>query len=492
LKDIGGSLVEDLDAQLKAHVESQQKAITTVLARFFDAKDGEVAQRLASFLADEGVLARLLDKYLAPQNSVLAEALARQVGETSPLLRKLSPTDSEGLVKVLEGQLRNVMDAGHQELVKALDPLAEDGAVARFLRSLREELKGADEDRAKQLATALAALDANNEGSLLSRLMRETNAARRDVLEAVNPEKAGSPLAVMKASLTKLLQEQAASQAAAAKQQQDRQVAFEKEVREALARIETKRTHDQKSPRGGLDFEDAVFGFLQAATQGAPCVLDPTGTTAGLGRCKKGDAVLRFTTESAFAGAAVVFEAKRDASYSVQKALDELDAARTNRSAVVGVFVLARSHAGDLFPRFSRHGNNVLVIWDEQDPSSDPYLHAAVCLGVALVTRSKAVGDAGDITALRDIEARIESEISRLEKMEKHSEAIRRNVDGISDEIRKATKALETLVDKAKSTLRALNVQMNDEVTERGSPITLPNISLDSVLPALTSTTPAA
>lgn len=59
------------------------------------------------------MLARLLENHLAPQNNILAEALARQAGETSPLLKRLRPTDSEGLVKVLEGHLRSVMNAEH-------------------------------------------------------------------------------------------------------------------------------------------------------------------------------------------------------------------------------------------------------------------------------------------------------------------------------------------------------------------------------------------
>jgi hypothetical protein len=162
LQDIGKALVDDIDRQLKAHVAGQQQTIAAVLGKFFDPTDGQVTQRLAAFVDDQGVLARLLEKYLAPQNSVLAQTLAREVGESSPLFRKLSPTDSEGLVKVLEAQLRSVMNDGHAELVRALDPLAEDGAVARFLKSLRDELKGADEDRAKQLASALNALDAND------------------------------------------------------------------------------------------------------------------------------------------------------------------------------------------------------------------------------------------------------------------------------------------------------------------------------------------
>jgi hypothetical protein len=100
--------------------------------------------------------------------------------------------------------------------------------------------------------------------------------------------------------------------------------------------------------------------------------------------------------ESAFAGAAVVFEAKRDATYTVQEALDELDAARKNRDAAVGVFVMARSHASDVFPRFARYGNNVLVVWDDRDPTTDAYLHAAILLGIGLVTRTETAAHAAE------------------------------------------------------------------------------------------------
>ena len=69
--------------------------------------------------------------------------------------------------------------------------------------------------------------------------------------------------------------------------------------------------------------------------------------------------------------------------------------------------------------------------------------------------------------------------------MEKHSDAIRKNVDGISDEIRKAQKALDLLLRKAQSTLLALNVELHDEAAERDSPIALPNGSFDEAVLAL-------
>jgi len=485
LEDVGANLLAAVAQHLSAHVEQQQTTITSVLARFFDPTDGQVTQRLAAFVDDHGVLARLLEKYLGPQNSILAEALSRQIGETSPILRALSPTDSNGVVKLLEAQLRLVMGESQTQLARALDPSVEDGAVARFLRSLREQLNGANEDQQKQLAAALAALDANDEGSLLSRLVRETQRAQQEVLAAVNPDAPNSPLAILKASLTQLLHDHGASQMELARRQEERQMTFEKDIREALTRIETKRAQDQKGTRGGLEYEDAVTSFVRAATQGAPCVFDVTGASAGVGRCKKGDAILRFTAESAFAGVGVVFEAKRDASYGVQMALDELDAARKNRDASVGVFVMARSHAGEGFPRFARYGNNVLVVWDEQDPSTDFHLHAAILLGMGLATRIRTTGDEGDISALRDIESRIEGELARLEKMEKCSGSIRKNVDDIGDEIRKANKALDLLLRKAQSTLKALKIEVSDETAEKTTPIALPKDSLQAAVLAL-------
>jgi hypothetical protein len=265
------------------------------------------------------------------------------------------------------------------------------------------------------------------------------------------------------------------------KEQRERQEKLEKEIREALAHLETRREEDKRGPRGGLDFEDAVIEFAAAALRGAPCALEATGATTGLrARSKKGDAVARFTSESAFEGTAVVFEAKQDASYTVQRALAELDQARANRGAGAGVFVMAESHAASTFPRFARFGQNVLVTWNESDPASDPYLHAAILLGLGLVSRVRAAGDEGDIAAVRDIEARIETEVGRLERMEKSNDQIRRHSDSIGDEVGKGKKQLDLLLRKAKDTLKALNVALVDERGEVGSPISLPNGSLEA------------
>jgi hypothetical protein len=145
---------------------------------------------------------------------------------------------------------------------------------------------------------------------------------------------------------------------------------------------------------------------------------------------------------------------------------------------------MARSHAPEAFPRFARYGNNVLTVWDEEDPSSAPYLQSAVLLGMGLVTRTKTLGDAADISALRDLDSRIEQELERLAKMEKHSESIKKSANNISEEIRKAQDALDRMVRNAKSTLNALNSELQEEAVERKSPISLPT-SLSTVTNAI-------
>jgi hypothetical protein len=493
LQDIGKTLKEDLEHQLDAYIERQQAAVQQALARYFDPHDGQAIIRIDEFLRDGGALTKTMDRFLAPERGELAQTLARALGESSPLLKRLSPTDSEGVICLLEAKLREVFAANQAAVTRALDPVAEDGAVARFLRALRQELEKADHDRSKQLALATKALDANDENSLLSRLMRETAAAKSAFVAAMNPELPTSPMAVLKSTLSNLLEQHVKTQEQSMALMHDRQTKFEQHVREALVRLEERKRGDAKSPRGGFPYQDAVLRFVQRAVQGAPIEVDNTADTVGAKpNCKKGDQVLRFTAESIYAGSTLVVEAKRDGSYSVSKALAEMDVARGNRTATAGVFVLARSHAPAAFPLFARYGQDILVVWDEEDEATDPYLHAAVLLGLALVSQQRRPDDAGDMQALADVEQRIQKELERLAKMRKLAESIRDDADKLTDEIRKGGNALDLLLRRAKSTLKALSVELTAVEDAKAAPVELPVGSLVAARAALVASEPLA
>src|SRR5690349_176712 len=77
---------------------------------------------------------------------------------------------------------------------------------------LRKGLKGADESQSNQLKIARAALDITKEDSLLSQLRRDTQLAREQLLQAINPSVVGSPLALIHSALTERLERYAKSQ----------------------------------------------------------------------------------------------------------------------------------------------------------------------------------------------------------------------------------------------------------------------------------------
>ena len=92
LEDIGKTLLGDVDAAMKRHVAGQLDAVESAMARFFDPKDGEVNRRMQAFLADDGMLDRLLTEQLTGEHSQLARTLASQVGEHSELFSGSTPT----------------------------------------------------------------------------------------------------------------------------------------------------------------------------------------------------------------------------------------------------------------------------------------------------------------------------------------------------------------------------------------------------------------
>lgn len=90
---------------------------------------------------------------------------------------------------------------------------------------------------------------------------------------------------------------------------------------------------------------------------------------------KVGDYVLQLGPDSAAPGARVVYEAKANKRYTIPNALKELAEARKNRAAQVGVRVFDRSSAPKDMEPLRRFGNDVLVAWDPEEPSSDILLH---------------------------------------------------------------------------------------------------------------------
>jgi hypothetical protein len=88
----------------------------------------------------------------------------------------------------------------------------------------------------------------------------------------------------------------------------------------------------------------------------------------------------------------------------------------------VGLFVIARASASEGWEPMRRIGDDVLVVWDADDPTSDVYLKAGLSVARAIAVRSRVALEANDESL-----AGIEAAIASLQKVATRVEAIEKS-----------------------------------------------------------------
>ena len=98
-----------------------------------------------------------------------------------------------------------------------------------------------------------------------------------------------------------------------------------------------------------------------------------------------------------------LFEAKEDRSYTLKGALAELQKARENRLAAVGVFVFSRQAAPEGLEPLSRWDRDIVVVWDAEDAQSDILFKAAISVARMIAVQDRKVSEevSADITELQ-------------------------------------------------------------------------------------------
>jgi len=81
----------------------------------------------------------------------------------------------------------------------------------------------------------------------------------------------------------------------------------------------------------------------------------------------------------------------------------ELQKARENRGAQVGVFVFSRQSAPEGMESLSRWGNDILAIWDANDAQSDVVFSAAISVArmIAVQCRKDSEETSADVMEMQ-------------------------------------------------------------------------------------------
>ena len=127
-----------------------------------------------------------------------------------------------------------------------------------------------------------------------------------------------------------------------------------------------------------------------------------------------------------------------DVCYNLKKALEELEEARKNLGAGIGFFVFSKRTAPSGLEVFNRYGNDVVVIWDAEDPGSNVFLDAGLSVSRALCERPKSHSEDvdADFEALEKAILEIGRQADGLDEITKFSETIRSSNDKIVDRAR--------------------------------------------------------
>lgn len=450
----GERLIADLDGKLRLHAQGLEKELANSLKEYFHPESGKFQTRVKQLLGADGDLERFLRQQIGAKDSELARTLLTHVGQDSALFKLLSPKESEGILKALGDTLRESLADQRTRVLSEFSLNNDQSALSVLVKKLRENQAELGQGVKEQIEVLMKEFSLNRDDSALSQMVARIKQASETIDSHLTLDKPDSALARIKKELLELLARQAET---AAK--------FQEEVKLALEQMKVRKAEALRSSQHGRDFEQAALAFLEADARAAGDVLEATGNVVGqIKNCKKGDAVLELGPEHAAAGARIVVEAKGESGYTLTKARAEIEEARKNRGAGVGLFVFARRNAPAGQEPFQRLGDDLFIVWDEDDPQTDLFLKAGLMVARALCTRQARVREASaaDFAGVEKVILDIEKRAGNYDEVRKWATTIKGNAEQILERVRIDQDGVRRQIDNLRDLMEDLRKAVNE------------------------------
>ncbi len=471
----GERLLLDLNQALEHSRGEIHTSLTSTLKEYFDPKSGRFQERVDRLIKQDGELEQLLHRQIGTNGSELAATLAAHIGENSPLMKLINPEESDGLVSSIRTAIEGVLKIESDRILTEFSLDNEQGALSRLVEELTEESGKLRKGLAEEVGHVVNEFSLDKEDSALSRLVKRVEAAEETITKEFSLDEQGSALSRLSAVVTgakdaidaNLTLDSDKSSLSRLKRElvtildrhEKKVELFQTSVQSALEAMKAQRQEASRSTTHGGDFEDVVAKFIEREAQKGNDIASRTGNTTGSIRsCKVGDLVVELGAECAAAGGRFVVEAKEDNSYTLAKARAEIEAARKNRDASVGLFVFSQKSAPEGMDTLIRHGEDVFVVWDADQIESDVILRAGFSLARALCVRQARQSQAedGNWDNMDAAMLALEQEAKRLSKMKTWTETVQSNSGKILEEVRKMTEGLEQQIGILRESIAAL------------------------------------
>ncbi len=357
LRQEGQHLMSELKQELSSKVIEIDHKVAGTLRTYFDPNSGSFTERVQRLIQKDGDLDRVLREKIGDgEESELARTLAKRVGENSPLMKRLSPEDADGVISKISAAVESVLAEERQHILAQFSLDSDSSALTRVVKELQKQNGELTGSMTQHLEAAVREFSLDDENSALSRLVKQVDSAQRRITNEFSQDNEHSAMSRMNATLAATrrsieenltLDNEGSALSLLSRQLngilseiQLKNDAFHKEIGATVAQLLTKRQESMRSTAHSNDFEGEFCSFVQQHVQASGDVFTATGARPGaLTNCKKGDAVLEIGSESAAAGEKIVFEAKERTGYTLSQARAEIDEARKNREASIGIFV---------------------------------------------------------------------------------------------------------------------------------------------------------
>ncbi len=458
----GERLLEGLQGRLSAHATLVSDRLSHTLKEYFDPQDGRFQERVDRLVQRDGELEQVLRRQIGNEDSELCKTLTSHFGEESQLMQLLDPARSHGLLAALKATLDEQLLQQREHLLGQFSLDNREGALARFITELDEHRGKLSTNLDDKIGELVREFSLDEEDSALSRLVRNVERAQRTITSEFSLDDDASALSRLRSMLENtnaaihghlsLDDEQSAlarlkrELLALLKDNTEANHKFQEEIKTTLKAMQVRREEAARSTRHGLEFEDAVFELVLRESQKVGDIARHTGNSTGLIRnCKVGDCVIELGPESAAPGALVAVEAKEKSNYDLTAARTEVEQARKNRGAQVGLFVFSQQRAPSGLDRLARYGDDVFVVWDCEDADSDLYLTVGLTLARALCVRARQQDSRSfaDFASMNESILEIEKRAAGLSEIETWTQTIQKRSEEILKKIRSTRTSLE-------------------------------------------------
>lgn len=451
-----------LQARLEDHAQSVHDRTAQTLKEYFDPQSGRLQERVDRLIRRDGELEQVLRKQFGEEDSELAKTLSRHFGADSELIKWLNPDQSQGLLGALKGALDEQLSLQREQVLKQFSLDNKEGALARFIQELTSRQGELTEHLQSQIECVVKEFSLDEENSALSRLVANVDRAQKTITREFSLDEDTSALSRLKRLLEQtntaieghLSLDDEDSALARLKREllglmevhRDQNQKFQEEVKLALQTMLARKQEAARSTRHGVDFEAAALELIGLEAQKTGDIMTATGSSVGrIKSCKKGDGMLDLGPESAAPGSRIVIEAKEVEGYQLAAAREEIELARKNRDAQIGLFIFSRNTAPPGIESLFRMGDDIFVTWDVEDAASDLYLKLGISLARALAVRQhrEHAEQSADFQAIDKAILDIEKAINGFEDLDTWAKTAYKSNEKILDKIGRMRKEIE-------------------------------------------------